>query len=139
MKAFLLARVDGGVEILYAKDDDIRPAEAHIAKWHPKRQAEVSMVLGHLDGELPGDRTFRGAWAANGKTIAVDMPRAREIWRSKMRLARAPKLAALDIEQLRGRDVEEKKQELRDVTAHPSIDAAATPEDLKSVWPECLK
>jgi 5-formyltetrahydrofolate cyclo-ligase len=87
------------------------------------------------ESEIPTDRTFRNAWKAD---LSVDMPKARELHRKKMRLARAPKMAALDVEQLKGNNVEAKKQALRDVTSDPAIDAAKTPEELKSVWPAAL-
>jgi hypothetical protein len=78
--------------------------------------------------------------------ITIDMTKARDIWRDRMRAARAPQLAALDIVFQRaleqGADtkaVVAQKQALRDVTRHPDIEAAATIDDLKAVWPDCLK
>lgn len=145
MKAFLLARVDGGVEILYTKDSDTKPPEAHIAKWHHNRQAEIAAVVGSLEGQPPADRTFRGAWSASGTSIVVDMPKARNIWRDRMRMARTPKLAELDIAYMRAHEdgsptagIVAKKQTLRDVTDDPGIEAARTPEELKQFWPSCL-
>lgn len=94
---------------------------------------------------IPIDRTFRNAWRNNaaGKP-EVDMPAARELWRDKMRRARGPKLAALDVEYQRAdeaadagkkAEVVKRKQLLRDVTDDPRIEAAKTPDDLKAVWP----
>lgn len=96
---------------------------------------------------LPADRTFRAAWTFAGGKVAVDMPKAREIWRDKMRAARAPLLAALDVAVQRADEAGDvdakaaavaKKQQLRDVTSAPEIEAAPTPEDLMKVWPEVL-
>lgn len=95
-------------------------------------------------GEIPTDRTFRAAWKAD---LTVDMDKARAIQKQRMRDARAPLLASLDVEYQRadeaGDDVAKaeiivRKQVLRDVTADPAIAAAKTPDDLKAVWPTCL-
>lgn len=96
----------------------------------------------------PTDRTFRNAWKGNGSEIVVDMGKARSLWRDRMREARAPKLAKLDVEYQKADEagdaqrktqIAAQKQALRDVTADPSIEAAKTPEDLKAVWPVVLK
>ena len=98
--------------------------------------------------DIPGDRYFRGAWSMNGGgKVEVDMPRARDIQRDKMRRARAPLLAALDVNYQRADErgdaaakqaITAQKQALRDVTADPAIEAAQTPDDLKAVWPASL-
>jgi hypothetical protein len=70
------------------------------------------------------------------------METARIIHRDRLRAERAPVLAALDVEQLRAiasddvstRDeVEGMKRRLRDIPAHPAIDAAETPEALSAL------
>ena len=78
--------------------------------------------------------------------ITVNMEKARNIHRDRMREARAPLFNALDVAFQRametGADTAEivaKKQALRDVTADPAIDAAQTTDELKAVWPEILK
>ncbi len=89
------------------------------------------------------DRDFRGAWRMRDGKIGVDMPAARGIHRDRMRQARAPRLAALDVEYQRAdeagdgaakRAIGARKQALRDVTADPRIDAADTPDALRAVW-----
>jgi hypothetical protein len=77
--------------------------------------------------------------------ITINMAKARDIHRAKMRAARDPLFAALDIAYQRatetGADTAEivaKKQALRDVTIDPAIEAAQTIEALKAVWPEIL-
>lgn len=87
---------------------------------------------------------FFTAWMPVDGRIVVDMSKARDIWRDRVREARSPLLDALDIEyQLadeRG-DTEEKqaigarKQALRDAPTNPRIEAALTIEALKDVWP----
>lgn len=78
-------------------------------------------------------------------SITIDMTKARDIQRDRMRAARAPKLASLDIAFQRAletgadtSDIVAQKQALRDVTSDPAIEAAETPEALKAVWPDIL-
>ncbi len=94
--------------------------------------------------ELPADRTFRDAWKDSGIHIYHDMEKCRAIHRDRLRQARTPLLEALDIEYQRAdeqddlkvkRELATRKQKLRDVTKNPSIDTAATPDELKAVWP----
>jgi hypothetical protein len=77
--------------------------------------------------------------------ITINMAKAREIHRAKMRDAREPLFAALDIAYQRALEnsastgeIVAKKQALRDVTSDPAIDAAQTVSQLKSVWPSVL-
>jgi hypothetical protein len=74
--------------------------------------------------------------------ITVNMNKARDIHRARLREARAPLFAALDVAFQRamesGADTAEivaKKQALRDVTKDPAIDAAQTTDELKAVRP----
>jgi hypothetical protein len=73
--------------------------------------------------------------------INVNMTKARDIHREKVRQARNPKLAAKDVEFQRaletGADtatIVSEKQALRDAPAAAAIDAATTPEELKAAW-----
>ena len=73
--------------------------------------------------------------------INVNMDKARDIHRGKVRQARNPKLAAKDVEFQRaletGADtatIVSEKQALRDAPAAAAIDAATTPEELKAAW-----
>lgn len=100
------------------------------------------------DAEIPPDRSFRDALVDDGTTLHHDIPKAREIHRQRLRVARAPVLADLDVEYQRADEKGDKaakarvvklKQELRDITAHPGIDAAQTTEELKQVWHEALR
>lgn len=96
---------------------------------------------------LPEDKTFRNAWDIQDWSIVIKMDAAREIWKDKWRKARKPKLEALDIEFMRAiesgdvtkqEDIKAKKQTLRDVTSI-NLDSASSTEELKAVWPDCLK
>lgn len=98
--------------------------------------------------DIPTDRTFRNAWdhPVDGEApLRVDMVKARDIWRDKIRVARKPLLEALDADFMvsleKGQPTQAiaaQKQALRDATADPRIDLAATPEELKAVQPAGL-
>ena len=73
--------------------------------------------------------------------ININMTKARDIHREKVREARNPKLAAKDIEFQRaletGADtsaIVAAKQALRDAPASADIEAATTPDELKASW-----
>jgi hypothetical protein len=78
--------------------------------------------------------------------IKINIDKAKEIHKEKLRAARQPLLDKLDVEFTRaleiGADASEivkKKQELRDVTNHPDLKKIKTPEKLKEFWPEILE
>ena len=101
------------------------------------------------DWDVPTDRQFRDAWAisdVNSGVIEVDMDKAREIYKDKLREARDAEWKALDAAMMRaledGSDKKKiiaRKQELRDATDHPKIAAAKTPEDLLAIKPAGLE
>lgn len=112
-------------------------------------------VLININGDIrdaasltvPTDRAFRGAWQFSGPAVEVDMPKARDIQRNRLRSERADKFAALDAEWFRAdeagdavkkADVAARKKKLRDLTADPRIEAAPTPEALKALTLDVL-
>tara|TARA_Y100000361_G_scaffold139479_1_gene142565 strand:- start:363 stop:629 length:267 start_codon:yes stop_codon:yes gene_type:complete len=73
--------------------------------------------------------------------IKTDMAKAKEIHKNKIREARTPKLAELDIELLKAQEtsadttaIVAKKQALRDAPADSKIDAATDEAALKAQW-----
>ena len=73
--------------------------------------------------------------------FGVDMAKAREIHKSKIRAAREPKLAELDIEFQKAletgastTDIVAKKQALRDAPADSGIAAESDTDALKAQW-----
>ena len=73
--------------------------------------------------------------------FGIDMAKAREIHKTKIREARAPKLAELDIEFQKAletgastTDIVAKKQALRDAPADSGIASANTEAKLKAQW-----
>jgi hypothetical protein len=85
---------------------------------------------------IPADPTFRDAWEGL-ETISVNISKAKEITKNKLRNERLPKLQALDIAFQRAlesgadlTDISNKKQQLRDATSQ--VDAMTTVEQLKA-------
>ncbi len=135
---YALRRADGGVSILRLIGEADLSAE--LAKWEAVADpAWLPVQAAPIDeSDIPADRTFRDAWTHDG-SINVDMPKAREVVRQRLREARAPKMAALDVESLRANEAKDaakmtaiaaRKQELRDITANVEIDEAQTAEAL---------
>ena len=98
--------------------------------------------------EAPSDRTFRAAWrvAPDEVVVTIDMEKARELWRDKIRLARIERFKELDADFMkaleRGEDITliaVQRQALRDAPSDPLIDLATTPDELKAVQPAGLK
>lgn len=121
-------------------------------------EAEIAKMLGSWPGlsvnrwkiidkanYQAADREFRKAWKFDpDKDIDIDIVKAREVWKDKIREARRPLLDALDVEYMRAdeagdaakkAEIAAKKQALRDATKAAGIAAAASIEDLKKVWP----
>lgn len=156
----VIKRTDGSISVMHlheAAPPDGAPDEtvnavvrAEIAKWHADDQAEVLSWRAMSDDAIPTDRTFRNAWCdvTPELTIDIHMPKARDIHRDRMRSARAPLLASLDVAYQRAdeagdaaakKQIADRKQALRDATAHPGIASATSLDELKAVWPDCLK
>tara|TARA_B100000131_G_C17984369_1_gene559971 strand:+ start:684 stop:944 length:261 start_codon:yes stop_codon:yes gene_type:complete len=73
--------------------------------------------------------------------FGINMAKAKEIHKAKIREARTPKLAELDIEFQKAQetsadvtDIVAKKQALRDAPAASAIDSATTVDELKAQW-----
>jgi Iap family predicted aminopeptidase len=80
--------------------------------------------------------------------ITLNMAKAREIQRDRIRALREPLFADLDVAYQRADEngdaeakaaIAARKQALRDATKDPAIDAAKTPEELKAAIPDALK
>lgn len=87
------------------------------------------------DSAIPTDRTFRNAWKHD---LKVDIAKAQEIAKERLRVERAPLLSDLDVEFFKafetGADTSEvmaEKQRLRDITK--VVDTLTTAEELKEV------
>ena len=149
MKKIVFTRPDGGVSVVNIPNrlhEGISDEDAQKKAWD-RLPPEAINSRWVDEAEILTDRSFRNAWEDTG-AVTVNMPKAREIHKDKMRQTRVPKLAALDVEFMRALEkndmataaaVATKKQVLRDVTADPAIETAQTPEALIAVWPDILK
>jgi len=71
--------------------------------------------------------------------MTINIDKAKDIWKDKIRFARKPKLEELDIEFVKAQETSSdtsaivaKKQELRDFPAQ--VDSATTTDEIKAVW-----
>lgn len=86
------------------------------------------------------DQKYINAWTLNNGVIGIDIVKARDILRDRIRAVRLAKLSALDIEFQRAletgadtSDIVSKKQVLRDAPANPAIDLANTTAELDAL------
>lgn len=87
------------------------------------------------DHEVPTDRSFRNAWKHD---FSLDMDKAVEITKDRLREERQPLLEDLDVQFMRAQEqglptaeIVAEKQRLRDITTIPN--ASMTPEQLKAI------
>jgi hypothetical protein len=111
-----------------------------LAKDVPEYARAGAVVL--RGSALPPRDEYRDALALQDGRLAHDMKKARGIFLGRVRAARAPALAALDVESVRAmesggdaRAVAERKQALRDLPATLPVDGAKSPADLDALWP----
>ena len=94
---------------------------------------------------LPKTREFRDAWTVDG---TVDIEKAKEVWKNKIRPARNKRLQDLDIEWMKAMEkgqttiasaISADKQVLRDITKREELTKAKTVEEIKAFWPKILE
>lgn len=151
MRKIIYTKPDGGIAVVHpvrnTKGETLTTdAEIEQRAWDrlPPEAINPQWVD---ESAIPTDRTFRNAWKAGNGCVDHHMAKCRELHKEKLRQLRAPKLAALDVEYMQADEIGDatkkaqiaaKKRALRDVTKDPAIDAAQTPEELKSVIPSAL-
>ena len=71
--------------------------------------------------------------------LTINLTKAKNIWKDKIRVARKPKLESLDVEFMQAQEtgadtsaIVAKKKELRDFPAQ--VDSATTTDEIKAVW-----
>tara|TARA_Y100001937_G_scaffold118150_1_gene172198 strand:- start:143 stop:388 length:246 start_codon:yes stop_codon:yes gene_type:complete len=71
--------------------------------------------------------------------LKINIDKAKNIWKDKIRVARKPKLEELDVEFVKAQEtgadtsaIVAKKKELRDFPAQ--VDSATTTDEIKAVW-----
>ena len=75
--------------------------------------------------------------------ITIDIPKAKEVWKDKIRVKRTSALAKLDIDYMRANEsgadttsIVADKQTLRDLPSQ--VDTATTTDEIKAVWNDML-
>ena len=75
--------------------------------------------------------------------ITIDIPKAKEIWKDKIRIARKPALEKLDVDFMRATEtgtdtstIVADKQILRDLPSQ--VDTATTTDEIQAVWNDML-
>lgn len=135
MKRIIYTNDEGGVSIIVPASECGLTIEQIAEKDVPAGKAYKIVDV----SEIPSDRTYRNAWVDNDG-VKVDMPKAVEIQKEKLRAERAPLLEALDQEFMKalekGADttaIVAEKERLRDITKLKALSDATTPEELKAV------
>lgn len=131
--------------IIYTKDNTLHVVHP-AGKWKDNVRGllEKAVPDGVTDAviiereQIPTDRTYRDAWEAKSGKVSVDMVRARNIHMGRIRVKRDERLKELDVETMKGNDVQAEKQKLRDLPQTFDLSAASTPEELKALWPSEL-
>lgn len=110
--------------------------------------AGITRIVKTTADNITQDRLFRPAWKFTSDTddnLTIDMPKARTIHMERIRRKRNEELVKLDSEQLRHADnptelqkVKTEKQRLRNIPQTFDLSSAATPEQLKNLWPSKL-
>ena len=95
------------------------------------------------------DRTFRNSWVTEqGKSVEIDLAKAKDVAKDKVRQARTPKFAELDISYQRADEAGDadakaavvvKKQTARDATADTKITDADSVDNLKTGMEAVIK
>lgn len=152
-----IARLDALVAAGQAIFEPAETKAEYLQRIHDRTKAAVPHLSGAAwTGTIPAsahdqaDRYFRDAWAwtTAQPVIDVDMTKARETHRERLRELRAPRFEPLERAQRtalvngdtsQAQQLETNLQALRDVTADPAIDAAQTPDQLKAVIPAPLR
>lgn len=130
MKIYLIENTNGSISIMRILDKNTT-----ITKELKKQEITALSYKEIKESDIPKDRTYRNAW---NKDLLVDMPTARIIQMDKIRQLRDEKLAILDIETLKGIDVQAEKQVLRDLPETFDLSTAKTPNELKILIPSYL-
>jgi hypothetical protein len=89
-------------------------------------------------GTFPADVDFIDAWVLQGSVVSVDMGRAKEFTKKRLRAAREPLLQKLDVDFQRALEsgidpapIVAEKQRLRDITKLP--DACTSLDELRAL------
>jgi len=152
MKRIVYTRADGGVTVVTPAYNSMLDGETEgdFLTRIKERAVPAGALNVHIcdAASIPADRTFRSAWEQGGnKLLTVNMPKARNIQRDRIRAARAGEFVKNDIAindalltgSASAKDATlARRDELRNATEDAAIEAATTPEELAIVSPAGL-
>lgn len=149
-KRIVYTRPDGCLSVVVPSlravgDHEVAALDVLLVTDVPAVATSVSIVD---VSELPTSRVFRDAWEHQGRAVAVNMAKAREIHMGRIRVSRDRALVHLDIafqraleadDKTQQREVAGQKQTLRDLPQTFALSGAETPEALEALWPAGLE
>jgi len=146
MNRLSFSRPDGGVSFFdnpHSIDPDA--LEAHLRRKTPNAAGGFYQAVSDDwirgadvgDSEIPTDRTFRNAWEDNNG-IKVNILKAKDITKNRLRIERKPLLEAQDVAFQRAletgastAEIVKEKQRLRDITKQ--VDTLTSLDELKAL------
>ena len=131
LQVIVFTNESGGVSVCYPASE--LPIEEVQAKDTPAGSIIVD------NDSLPNEHNdFFNAWELNGTAVTVNLEKAKAITKDRLRMERAPLLAAQDVLYMRATEAKQdttaivaEKQRLRDITQ--LADQATTLEELKQL------
>ena len=134
MKNIIYQTEDGGIAVIIPADECGLTIE-EIARKDVPTGFPYTIVEA---ADIPADRAFRSAWKHESGSITVDMSKAKDITKDRLRKERKPMLEMQDVAFQRaletGTDTVEivkEKQRLRDVTKQ--VDGITSLDELKAL------
>jgi hypothetical protein len=100
------------------------------------------LVQYNSNNNIDNTETINEINKVKNRTISINMNKARNIWKDKLRADRKPLLETLDVQYIRALErgqtetiqkIVKKKEFLRDITEDPRIENAENTDDLKEV------
>ena len=133
-KVIVYTNLNGNVSVCIPTQECI---DSHGIEWvKAKDTPEHSIIID--SSQLPSDNTFFDAWELNGENININLNKAKDITKDRLRQEREPLLLAQDIAFQRALEsnadtsvIVAEKQRLRNITT--LVDTANTVEELKAL------
>jgi len=134
MKKIIYEKTDKSISIIIPTEN-ISIKEV-FEKDIPEEYKDKAKII--EDNIIPADRIFRNAWELENKKIVINIDKAKEIWKDKLRQERIPLLENLDIEWMIATEkkqdtklISDKKNILRNIT--DLVDNCKTINDIKNI------
>ena len=143
MKKIIYTRIDGGISVVtpvrntYPRIEELTDEEVEQRAWDKLPDDAINPKFVE-ETEIPSDRTFRNAWKVEDGSVAVDMGKAKDLTKDRLRNERKPLLEAQDVAFQRALEtgastasIVSEKQRLRDITKQ--VDALTSLDELKAL------